>query len=152
MRCCHSIQLTIWSLLSCSLCLLIAACASDNPTDHTNATPSQTPSPQVAPLTLDFRCKDSSAGGFYVNNSQARVCIQTAPYATLTIKVRFCNGAIDPSDELKGSVKADSTGYYEWNWKPQPDCKGQLIWKGDVEVKAQLDGQSTSHSTSFLRD
>jgi hypothetical protein len=152
MRWCRSLHVTIWSLLNCSLWLLVAACGTNNSGAHADIAASQTPSSHVTPLTLDFRCNESRAGGFYVNNSQAKVCVQTAPHATLTITVRFCNGAIDPSDELKGSVKADSTGYYEWNWKPQPDCKGRPIWKGNVEVKAQLDGQTTSHSTSFFRD
>jgi hypothetical protein len=152
MRCYRSMHLTTWSLLSCSLWLLVAACGTNNSREYTDTTASQTPAPHEAPLTLVFRCNDSRAGGFYVNNSQARICVQTAPHATLTITVHFCNGAADPSDELKGSVKADSTGYYEWSWKPQADCKGRPIWKGDAEVKAQLGGQQTSLSTSFFRD
>src|SRR6266567_2994563 len=148
MRWCRSLHVTIWSLLSCSLWVLVAACGTNNSREPADTAAFQTPSSHAAPLTLDFRCHDSRAGGFYVNTSQARVCVQTAPSAMLTITVRFCNGAADPSDELKGSVKADSTGYYEWNWKPQPDCKGHPIWKGDVEVKAHLDGQTTSLSTS----
>lgn len=153
MRWCRSTYLTIGSLLSCSLCLLAAACSTNNsgePPAEPTAAP--TPSPHVGRLTLAFRCNDSQAGGFFVKSSEARVCVQTAPYATLTITVRFCNGAVDPSDELKGSVLADSTGYFEWKWTPQADCKGRPIWKGDVEVKAQLDGQTMSRSASFFRD
>jgi hypothetical protein len=152
MRWYRSLHLIIWSLLSCSLWLLVAACGMNNSKESADTAASQTPSSHVVPLTLDFRCHDSRAGGFYVNNSQARVCVQTAPHATLTITARFCNGAVDPSNELKGSVQADSTGYYEWQWTPQPACKGRPIWKGDVEVKAQLNGQATSRSTSFFRD
>ncbi len=152
MRWCRSTYLTIGGLLSCSLWLLAAACSTNNAGEPTEPTAAPTPSPHAAQLTLDFRCNDSQAGGFYVKSTEARVCVQTAPYATLTITVRFCNGAVDPSDELKGNVQADSMGYYEWKWTPQADCKGRPIWKGDAEVKVELGGQTISRSASFFRD
>ena len=141
-----------WVFLGGSLLLILTTCGSNNATgdgEMKNLTPTST---QRAPLSLDFKCNDNPAGGFYVNSSYGRVCVQTAPGAALTIIVRFCNGALDPSNELKGTVYANSQGYYEWNWKPQPDCKGHPIWKGDVVVKAQLHGQSASFTTSFFGD
>jgi len=148
---------TIVALLGTSLLLLFAACSSPgSPTtpgegNSANFTPTPT---QVTPLTLEIRCHDSGAGGFYVlgGGTHGRVCVQTAPGAVLTITVRFCNGAPDPSSELKRTVYADSKGYYEWNWTPQPDCKERPIWKGDVVVKAQLHGHTTSLSASFFAD
>ncbi len=141
-------------LLGSSLLFLLAACGPNTSIGGGDTSdPPATPKPRT-PLTLDFRCNDSGAGGFYFLNrgTHARVCVQTAPGAALTIIVRFCNGAPDPSSELKGTVYADSKGYYEWNWKPQPDCKGGYVWRGEAIVKAQLHGQSTSLSTSFFGD
>lgn len=160
---------TIVALLGVSLLLLFAACGSPTtpggsnstsitatpttPGEGSSANITATPT-RTTPLTLEIRCHDSTAGGFYVlgGGTHGRVCVQTAPGAVLTITVRFCNGAPDPSSELKRTVYADSKGYYEWNWTPEPDCKGRPIWKGDVVVKAQLHGQTTSLSASFFAD
>ncbi len=150
---------TIVALLGTSLLLLFAACGSPTTPGEGNSanfTPTPTtPTPtRAAPLTLEIRCHDSGAGGFYVlgGGTHGRVCVQTSPGAALTIAVRFCNGAPDPSSELKGTVYADSKGYYEWIWTPQPDCKGRPIWKGEAVVKAQLHGHTTSLSASFFAD
>ncbi len=154
MQCSMRHSSAIVGLLACGLLLLVAACGpNSNLGGGDTSDPPATHKPKI-PLTLDFRCNDSGAGGFYVDRigTHARVCVQTAPGAALTITVRFCNGAPDASSELKGTVYANSKGYHEWNWKPQPDCKGRLIWKGDAVVRAQLDGQSTSLSTSFFAD
>ena len=142
------------AFLGGSLLLLLAACGPNTtPGGGQIADLSATPK-KAPPLTLNFRCNDSLAGGFYVDRigTHARVCVQTAPGAALTITVRFCNGAPDPSSELKRTAYADSKGYYEWNWTPQPDCKGRPIWKGEAVVKAQLHGHTTSLSASFFAD
>ena len=142
----------VLTLLGGCLLFLIAGCGSNSNTGgdeniHLTTTPTE-----PLPLTLTFKCRDNPAGGFYVNRSNAQVCVQTAPGAALTITVKFCNGAADPSSELKGTVYANNQGYYEWSWKPQPDCKSAHIWKGDVVVMAKLHGQSKSFMTSFFGD
>jgi hypothetical protein len=76
-----------------------------------------------------------------------KVCAQTAANATLSIQVSYCNGKLDPSQALQGTVTANANGFYEWNWTPQPDCKGQPIWAWKVTVIAQLNGQ-TANATS----
>ncbi len=140
------------AFLSGSLLLVSTACGTNTGAGSgANADLSTKPA-QTTPLALDFKCRENPAGGFYVNNVQGRVCVQTAPGAALTITVRFCNGAPDPSSELKGTVYADSKGYYEWTWKPRPDCKTAHIWKGDAVVQATLHGQSMSFTTSFFGD
>src|SRR5437868_647920 len=128
MECSRHRSSTIVGLLGCGLLLLLAACGPNTPPEGGDSNALPATHNQTSPLMLDFRCNDSRAGGFYVDRigTRARVCVQTAPEAALTITVRFCNGAPDPSRELKGAVHADSKGYYEWNWKPQPDCKGRL--------------------------
>lgn len=142
----------IWVVLYSSFLILFSACGSNITTGGgDNHQPTKTPS-QATPLTLDFKCRENPAGGFYVNAVQGRVCVQTAPGAALTITVRFCNGAPDPSAELKGTVYADSSGYYEWSWNPRPDCAGPHIWKGDAVVNARLDGQSITSKASFFGD
>ncbi len=152
MRECKRSCFSTWVFLGGSLLLLLTACGSNNTTGGGQTNDPTPTSGQRTPLSLDFICHDNPAGGFYVNRSYGRVCVQTAPGAALTIAVKFCNGAPDPSNELKGTVYADSQGYYEWNWKPQPDCQGHPIWKGDVVVHAQLRGQSASFTTSFFGD
>src|ERR1700736_4771070 len=89
----------VLALLGGSLLLLSAGCGSNSSTggdekNHLTTTPAE-----ATTLTLNFRCRDNPAGGFYVNRSNGRVCVQTAPGAALTITVRFCNGAADPSSE-----------------------------------------------------
>lgn len=141
---------TMLVLLSCILLFIFAACGTNTPTGA--ATPANTvTSSRTVPLTLRFWCNDNPGGGFFVIASRARVCVQTAPGAALTITVKFCNGTPDPSSELKGTVNADSRGYYEWNWSPRTDCKG-FIWRGGADVTARLKGQSTSVTTSFFGD
>jgi len=145
---------TLVGLLGCALLLLLAACGPNiNPGGGVTSDPPATATSRTL-LKLQFKCNDNPGGGFFVDRlgTHARVCVQTAPSAALTITVKFCNGAPDPSRALKGTVHANSKGYHEWNWKPQPDCKGQLIWRGEVIVKVQLDGQSKSFSTSFFAD
>lgn len=144
---------SLLALLGSGLVLLLAACGPNPPLGGSNNSASPAPSSHT-PLKLDFRCTGDSAGGFYVDRlgTHARVCVQTAPGAALTITVSFCKGAPDPSSELKGTVHADSNGYYEWDWKPKPDCQGRLIYEGEAVVKAQLNGQTASQSTSFFGD
>lgn len=136
-----------------SFLLLSSACGTNSTGagGSENAGLAGTPT-RVTVLTLHFKCRENPAGGFYVNASQGRVCVQTAPGAALTITVSFCNGAPDPSNELKGTVYANSEGYYEWIWKPRPDCKTAHIWKGDAVVKATLGGQSINATASFFGD
>jgi len=150
-KCSHRSLSTMLALLSCILLVVLAACGT-NTTTGGAATPAlTTTSSRTAPLTLKFECNDSPGGGFFVIASRARVCVQTAPGGALTITVKFCKGTPDPSSELKGTVNADSRGYYEWNWQPRTDCGG-FIWRGEADVTARLNGQSTSVTTSFFGD
>ncbi len=150
-KCSHRSLSTMLASLSCILLFALAACGTNTPTEGA-ATPAHTAtSSRAAPLTLKFWCNDNPGGGFFVIASRARVCVQTAPGAALTITVKFCNGTPDPSSELRGTVNADSRGYYEWNWPPRTDCKG-FIWRGEADVTARLNGQSTSGATSFFGD
>lgn len=104
------------------------------------------------PLTLTFSCYDSPGMGFFVlGGSQGRVCVQTAPKAQLRIVVTLCNGPADSSPVLKGTVRADESGYYEWNWRVHSPC-GPHPGRGTAMVTAQLDGQFISQSTSFFGD
>ncbi|MEO8953210.1 MAG: hypothetical protein ABI396_04010 [Ktedonobacteraceae bacterium] len=45
---------------------------------------------------------------------------------------------------LQKSATADANGFYEWDWTPQPDCKGQPIWAEKVMVMALFHGQTAS--------
>ncbi len=154
MRCTKRYTSAHLILLSSGLLFLFAACGSNTTPGGEDASVLAAAPIQSTQLPLKFACNDSPAVGFYFldRGTHARVCVQTAPGAALTITVKFCNGAPDPSRELKGTVHPDSNGYYEWNWKPQPDCKGGYVWRGEAIVKAQLHGQSTSLSTSFFGD
>ena len=43
-------------------------------------------------------------------------CVRTLPGASLTISVSYCNGNMDQSNSLKGTVTADSMGSLELYW------------------------------------
>jgi hypothetical protein len=98
-------------------------------------------------LTLLLACSGPKArDGFSVTNAHARACVYTTPGAILTISVHFCDGKADPSSILQGNVVAGDNGFYEWNWTPISDCKGERIWGWHVQVTAQMQGSSTSIS------
>jgi hypothetical protein len=93
------------------------------------------------PLTLTLACSGPKAqDGFSVNGSHAKACVYTAPGASLTIKVSFCNGKPDPSSALQGTFVASASGFYAWDWTPQTSCLS--AWS--VAVTAHLNGQSAA--------
>jgi hypothetical protein len=95
------------------------------------------------PLTLTLACSGPKAqDGFSVSGSHARVCVYTAPGASLTIKVSFCNGQPDPSSALQGTFIASASGFYSWSWTPRASCLS--AWS--VAVTARLNGQSAAIS------
>ena len=113
--------------------------------------PTQAPEPALpaGPLKLSLSCSGpGGSDGFSVTNTHARACVYTTPGAKLAITVNFCNGKPDPSSVLQGSVIADASGFHEWIWTPQPDCKGQPIWGWSVTVTAKLNGSSATVSTA----
>ena len=147
----HRYQYLFYSLLGSCLLLLLAACGSTagaNPVSTPTSTPNpgQTPTslvtattvPTHAPrLTVTFGCKTGGKEGFFADQSHAFACVRTFPGAVLTISVSYCNGNSDQSSSLKGSFVADSTGYYEWDWKPQAPCQhGPAYWSGKALVTA----------------
>jgi len=64
----------------------------------------------------------------------------------LKIQVNFCQGKPDPSSILQKKATADANGFYEWDWTPQPDCKGRPIWAEKVVVMAVFHGQTASNT------
>lgn len=152
-------------LLGVSLAVLLAACGSSVGTGTTTssgtsptATATQaTPVPTVtasptnvvtppAKLTVAIACGGTKQNGYGVDVIHGKVCAQTLAKATLSIQVAYCDGKPDPSPILQGTVTANANGFYEWNWTPQPDCKGQPIWSWKVTVTAQLNGQTATGS------
>ena len=117
------------------------------------ATPLVTATPiptQISKLTVTFGCKTGLKEGFYADQSHAFACARTLPGASLTISVSYCSGNSDQSSSLKGTFTADSTGYYEWNWKPQAPCQnGLAYWSGIATVTARLNGQTASGELFF---
>ena len=152
------------SLLSgCCLLVLLSACGSSgipdtttgsgtSPTVPVKATtlPTTTPTKLVTPtskLTVTITCGGTKQDGYGLDVAHGKVCAQTLPGANLSIQVVYCNGKPDPSGVLQGSVTADANGFHQWNWTPQPDCKGQSIWGWTVTVTAQLNGQTATASS-----
>lgn len=143
----------------CSFIVLIAACGSASSSYAASLKPTATPTHKPAitatatsrvPLTLTFSCGGAKGDGVQANDAHAKVCVHTLPAATLAIKVSFCKGRLDPSHELQGSFLADAHGFYQWQWTPQPDCKGQPIWAWDVSVTAKLDQQTLTITDSAM--
>ncbi len=147
-----------------SCLLLLAACGSltasnpvSTPTNTRNAGPIATPlvtatsiPTQTAKLTITFGCKTGGKEGFFADQSHAFACVRTLPGASLTISVSYCNGNSDQSSSLKGTFTSDSTGYYEWDWKPQASCQnGPAYWSGKATVTATLNGQTASGESVF---
>ncbi len=156
-------QLLLYGLLGIGLLLLLAACGStaganpvSAPTSTTHPGPTATslvtaiPVPmQALRLTVAFGCKTGVKEGFFADRSHAFACARTFPGATLTISVSYCNGNSDQRSSLQGTFTADSTGYYEWDWKPQAPCQnGPAYWSG----KARLNGQTASGESVFQAD
>jgi hypothetical protein len=112
--------------------------------------PAQAPTtPLAGPLKLSLSCSGPGGrDGFSATNAHARACVYTTPGAKLAITVNFCHGKPDPSSALQGSVIADASGFHEWSWTPQPDCKGQPIWGWSVTITAQLNGSSATISVA----
>lgn len=150
----------LFLFLGCSFIVLIASCGSANssyaaaslkptatPTHKPAVTATATPG---VPLTLTFSCGGGKGDGVQANYAHAIVCVRTLPAATLTIKVSFCKGRLDPSQELQGSFIANAHGFYQWKWTPQPDCKSQPIWAWDVTVTAKLNQQTVTITDSAM--
>ena len=110
--------------------------------------PVPTPTPRsisTGPLTLVLACSGPNAqDGVSVTNTHAKACVYTSAGASLTITASFCNGKPDPNSALQGTFTANSNGFYEWDWTPQPSCRPISSWS--VSVSAQLSGQSASVS------
>ena len=160
-------QRLLYGILGSGLLLLLAASGSTagaNPVSAptsttklgTSATSPVTPTPvptQAPQLTVTFGCKTGVKEGFSADQSHAFACVRTLPGAALTIAVSYCTGQSDQSSSLKGTFTADSTGYYEWDWKPQAPCQnGPAYWSGKVTVTARLNGQTASGESVFQAD
>lgn len=162
-------QRLFYSLLGSCLLLLVAACSSptgSNPVTSSSSTANPDPAvtatsivvtsplPTQAPvLTVTFGCKSGGKEGFFADQSHAFACVHTLPGASLTISVSYCNGSIDQSSSLKGTFTANSTGYYEWDWKPLASCQhGPTYWSGKATVTARLSGQTATSESSFQGD
>ena len=147
----------LYGLLGSGLLLLLAACGSPagaNPVSTPPSLVTATPVPTQAPkLTVTFDCKTGVKEGFFADQSHAFACVRTLPGAALTISVSYCNGKSDQSSRLKGTFAADSTGYYEWDWKPQAPCQhGPAYWSGKALVTARLNGHTASGEAVFQVD
>jgi hypothetical protein len=155
----HRYQHLFYGFLGSYLLLLLAACGSTtgaNPVSAPTVTSIVTapPVPTQAPkLTVTFGCKTGVKEGFFADQSHAFACVRTLPGASLTISVFYCNGKSDQSSSLQGTFTADSTGYYEWGWKPQAPCQnGPAYWSGKATVTARLNGQTASGESVFQAD
>jgi len=155
----------LYLLLAGGLAVLLGACGSNATSGTTTAAgtsltatttqattvPTSTASPAKAvtpptKLNVAIVCGGTKQNGYGVDVIHGKVCAQTMPGATLAIQVIYCAGKPDPSSVLQGGVTADAKGFYQWNWTPQPDCKGQPIWEWKVTVTAQLNGQTATAS------
>jgi hypothetical protein len=160
-------QRLLYGLLGICLLLLLAACGSTavaNPVSAPTSTTKPGPTPpflvtappvptQAPKLTVTFGCKTGVKEGFFADQSHAFACVRTLPGASLTISVSYCNGKSDQSSSLQGTFTADSTGYYEWDWKPQAPCQnGPAYWSGKATVTARLNGQTASGESVFQAD
>ena len=97
-------------------------------------------------LNVAIACAGTKQNGYGVDVIHGKVCAQTLAKTTLSIQVIYCDGKPDPSHVLQGTVTANANGFYEWDWTPQPDCKGQPIWAWKVTITAQLNGQTANAS------
>lgn len=148
-------------LLLGGLAILLGACGTQvisGPATGTGTPPAATATPATVVLTptasspklkVAITCGGTKQNEYRLDVTHGKVCAQTMPRATLTVQVLYC-GKPDPSRVLQGSVTADSSGFYQWNWTPQPDCGGQPIWGWTVTVTAQLHGQTASASSQGL--
>ena len=107
------------------------------------ASPTRVVTPSTR-LNVAIACAGTKQNGYGMDVIHGKVCAQTLAKATLSIQVIYCGGKPDPSQVLQGTVTADTNGFYEWNWTPQPDCKGQRIWAWKVTITAQLNGQTAN--------
>jgi hypothetical protein len=111
--------------------------------------PTQVVTPPVK-LTVAIACGGTKQNGYGVDVIHGKVCAQTLAKAILSIQVTYCNGKPDPTPALQGTVIANANGFYEWNWTPEPDCKGQPIWAWKVTVLAQFNGQTATESNQGM--
>ena len=119
------------------------------PTATVTASPTHVVTPP-AKLTVAIACGGTKQNGYGVDVIHGKVCAQTLANATLSIQVNYCDGKPDPSPILQRTVTANTDGFYEWNWTPQPDCKGQPIWSWKVTVTAHLNGQTATESNQGM--
>ena len=125
---------------------------SPTPVPTHKPTPTPTPKPTIAPthapqptqppppqLFINFTCAQA------VDYSYGRVCVHTLAGAALTITVTYCSGYPATSASLQGTVYANGSGNYEWDWTPETSCRGQAT----ADVTAIWKGQSTSNTDDF---
>lgn len=110
------------------------------------ATPSAVPTVKASPaatatasqpLTLAFTCASGSLHG------TGQVCVHTAPSATLSITVRYCDGT--DAKGLHGAVLADASGNHTWSWAIRMACVGQAT----ATVSATQNGHTLTATKSF---
>lgn len=97
-----------------------------------------TPAPTQPPaLSLTFTCASGQLHG------TGKVCVHTLPRASLSITVRYCNGA--EARGLHSGVTADADGNYTWTWHIRTACVGTAT----ATVTAKWQGQSVTSSETF---
>lgn len=156
--------------LGCCLVVLFAACSSISSSGTTAGSdrspvattvkptqvtviPTTSPIKTVTPrtkLAVTIACNNNKQDGYGLDVAHGKACAQTLPGATLSIQVIYCEGQPDPGKVLQGSVTADAHGFHEWDWTPQPDCKGRPIWGWKVTVTAQLNGQTATEVSQAM--
>ena len=122
------------------------------PSAQSTATATASPSPQPAPapvppvptttpvpqLNVAFTC--ASGGPRY-----GKVCVQTLAGAALTIKVVYSCGLVANARSLAGTVYANGSGYYQWDWQQKGACTGPAT----STVRASWHGQTVWASITF---
>lgn len=108
-----------------------------------HATPSITSTPKTntptPPFTLVFTCASGTVGG------TGQVCVHTAPNASLSLSVRYCDGNSAKGKGFHGATYADNNGYYTWRWDISTSCVGSAT----ATVVARSSGQTVTQSASF---
>jgi hypothetical protein len=113
------------------------ATASSSPTALNKASP--TAAPTAVPVTITFTCASGSIGG------EAKVCIQTAPNADVTLSVRYCDGSYAKGKTFHGGATASSSGDFTWRWNVTTSCAGNTT----ATVTAKSAGQTVTQTATF---
>lgn len=112
------------------------AAASPKTTATSAATAASTRAPTL-PLTITFTCTTGSIRG------TGKVCVQTAPSATVSLSVRYCDGST--AKGLRSAGTADANGAYTWSWSVHMTCVGPAT----ATVTAKRGGVSTTATKTF---